>query len=214
MSTSKGRKYEYIVRDFCAALGLKARRRKLSGSDLKKPYDVKVYGAKWMPKDEATRKRLFPLFIEAKRRMSRGDTIVLEKDWLDKIGVRSIVVFAVGRHPGRPMRHYCVCLPLNIKVYTDFTEFARQSGLTKTGCMKMNKYMKLDEAQVEDRMVFLECMTRKYWIVPFDLWLKVNGYENKEEKDDDRIRGPVRETGPGPNEGDAGSPVEATGKDV
>ena len=165
MSTTKGRTYEYIVRDFCVALGIRARRRKLSGSDLKKPYDVKLIGMAATDTDPALRRKLFPVFIEAKRRMFEGDAITLEKDWIDRIGVRNIVVFAVGRHPGRPMRHYCICQPQQVSPEVHFVNE-----------LHMKKYMKVKEEQVENKPAKLYCGDKIFCIVTFEYWLRYNGY--------------------------------------
>jgi hypothetical protein len=110
VSTRKGRVFEHVVVSACAKFGLKAKRRLLSGSGLKNPYDVRVSGATWdATLDHDAKKRLFPLYIEAKRRMT-SDSFTLDGEWLADIGKRKILVFAAGKHPGVQLRLLCVAL--------------------------------------------------------------------------------------------------------
>lgn len=85
LSRGRGRGFEDKVVKRLTSLGYKSKKKVLSGSNLKKPYDVIVSP--------------YRLKIEAKRTMKEHITI-LDK-WLRKIGPKLIVVFAVGRYSGK-----------------------------------------------------------------------------------------------------------------
>lgn len=86
LSRSRGRGFEdQIVRRLHSLGYVKAKKNVLSGSTLKKPYDIKVPP--------------FRLKIEAKRTMKNYITILSK--WMDRITDLYVVVFAIGRYAGK-----------------------------------------------------------------------------------------------------------------
>lgn len=93
--------------------GIYAKRVWYSGAGLKEPYDVRIRKGK--PEDSP-----LILGVEAKRTMQQS--LNIQRDWLTPIRRRvdmtpaHVVMFAVGKYPGRPVPVYVIRLPGEIEV--------------------------------------------------------------------------------------------------
>lgn len=92
-SRGRGKRFEYAVEKRLRKRGYPAERIFYSGAGLPKPYDVEVT---WDAKNEDI------LMIEAKR--TWNDFITLQSDWIEEIGPRHVVVFAMGDARKMPKR--------------------------------------------------------------------------------------------------------------
>lgn len=85
LSRGRGKRFEDQVVERLHSLGYRAKKKLLSGSYLKTPYDITVSP--------------FKLKLEAKRTLK--DFIGMQKKWLDKIGPLLSLVFAIGSFAGK-----------------------------------------------------------------------------------------------------------------
>lgn len=109
--------------------GIYAKRVWYSGAGLLEPYDLRIRKGK--PEDSP-----LILGIEAKRTMQQG--LNIQRDWLTSIRRRvdttpaHVVMFAVGKYPGRPVPVYVIRLPEDIEVQPKhtFAMHEKQKGCT------------------------------------------------------------------------------------
>jgi len=163
-SNSRGKKFEYYIRDYLNALGMKARRRKLSGSDLKEPYDIRVRGFidhAGVPVAEL--KRLFPMVIEAKRRMSKN-RIIMESEWFDKTKGKSIIVFAIGMKPGVKIKMYAAS---RINLGEEHKSLRM---------IEMRRTKTINAIDLVSNFLIKSADGKHYLIQPFDEFLQQKGY--------------------------------------
>lgn len=164
MSTTKGRVYENYLKGYCWGLGLKATRRLLSGSGLKKPYDVLVAGK---------------LHIEAKRRL-KHNAIVIQGEWLSKIDKNNIVVFTAGKTPGVPLLLSAVCKYDAKYIHAEHApEIQRIIGEidlpTRWNTIEVQKY-KTIQASALNKLRYLKYGNKLFIILTLYQYLVLYGY--------------------------------------
>lgn len=148
LSRGRGRSFENHVVKRLASLGYKSKKKLLSGSYLKKPYDVIV--SPWRLK------------IEAKRTLK--EHITIQDKWLRRIGPKLIVVFAVGRYSGkRQIEMFAIALP------------TLKDPCARLGC-KIRKFRKIDGEDIKKAQYFVLNTEdhRTYFGQPLERYMKIN----------------------------------------
>lgn len=164
MSTRKGRQFEYYVRDYCRSLGLKAERKILSGGNLRRPYDVLVGGK---------------LHVEAKRRMVR-DAFPMEGAWLDEIRKWHVLVFAAGKHPGKPIQLKCAFLPSKSSIPMGDESVQRHMAMMPV--VDVMKYKTIPAQRLEQDFI-IRHGGKTYLVWPFLSYLQHIGMVRKQNGD-------------------------------
>lgn len=163
LSRGRGRNFENHVVKRLTSLGYKAKKKLLSGSYLKKPYDVIVSPCR--------------LKIEAKRTLK--EHITIQDKWLRRIGPKLIVVFAVGRYSGkRQVEMFALSLP------------SLKDPLAKMG-VKIRKSRKIEGEDIKKAQYFVLYGEdhRTYFGQPLERYMKIN--YPLEEKNDSAGEQPV-----------------------
>ena len=150
MSTTKGRTYENYIKEHCWSIGIKATRRLLSGSNLKRPYDVLISGK---------------IRVEAKRRLAHA-AITFEGEWLKEVGKNSIIVFTAGKSMG---------VKLQLSVVCQYLPTCPGVGATDGNTVEVKKYKTI---QTEDftKVHCLKHNNKLYSIMPLNDYLTHVGY--------------------------------------
>lgn len=156
LSRGRGRNFENDVVKRLTSLGYKSKKKLLSGSYLKKPYDIIV--SPWRLK------------IEAKRTMK--EHITIQDKWLRRIGPKLIVVFAVGNYHGkRQIEMFAISLPSD------------KDPLAKLGA-KISKYRQISGENIREAQYFVLTTEdhRTYFGQPLERYMRVN-YPLEEKND-------------------------------
>ena len=147
MSRGRGRRFEDQVVERLHLLGYKAKKKLLSGSYLKTPYDVSVSP--------------FKLKLEAKRTLK--DFIGMEGKWLNKVGPLLSLVFAVGSFAGKQaVEMFSVSLVPNSAI----PEMVDRYPVVVVKSVKRIKKEQLITTFV------IEYGGRKFFVEPFENYLK------------------------------------------
>lgn len=149
LSRGRGRRFEDQVVERLHSLGYKrAKKKLLSGSYLKTPYDVSVPP--------------FKLKLEAKRTLN--DFIPMQRKWLSRVSPLLSIVFAIGRFSGgQPiLMHSASLISDKARAELDVDSFT---------VVEMQSTKRIKKDQLIFRFV-LKCNGVEYLVEPFEEYLK------------------------------------------